>query len=528
MTISLIVFAQNEKELKTFCNNNKHIMNILEVYIIKTQDYCCESTFPENFIFQEGKSLGAKVSSALRRMQSDIVTYMDALSVYFDETLSSVKEIFENHKEINWIIGKKYICDENGKELYEALKIYPQSLIIKGGFGVHADNCILQEASFFRHKILSNRDMEELNKYNYAIDFCLWKIIAKKEKLYTVNSIYVKSIKREIDINILDKRKKEMKIIQGDDELSQREKFLLDSIDGLNCSENQNIINSFYVLDPYGNKYNKKREQKLTIITICYNDKDVYVTCESIVNQTMQNFEWIVIDGGSCKEILSIIQQYSSRIDYFISEKDNGVYNAMNKGIKRAKGQFINFMNSGDIFNSCDVLEKVFSREKFNGEVLYGKEKRILPGRKVFIQDFPNKIDKNFFFNFFLAHQSMFVKASLFDKYGLYDESFKISSDNEKNLLFISHNVKFEKLDYIIAARVLDGISDDEENKEKREKEKRIRREKYFSDNEILELMDEVKEDSFLPLFRVKSYAKEKIKKYYILNCMILKTIRYS
>ena len=98
--------------------------------------------------------------------------------------------------------------------------------------------------------------------------------------------------------------------------------------------------------------------KKLSIITICYNEPNLEETCKSIVNQTWQDFEWIVVDGGSNEETQKIWDKYKYRIDKFISEPDNGRYNAMNKGIAQAHGEFLNFMNSGDFFYNNLFIRK--------------------------------------------------------------------------------------------------------------------------------------------------------------------------
>lgn len=98
---------------------------------------------------------------------------------------------------------------------------------------------------------------------------------------------------------------------------------------------------------------------KISIITINYNDKiGLSKTINSVLNQSWQKFEFIVIDGGSNDGGLEVIEQFKDKIDYWVSEPDKGVYNAMNKGIKVAKGEYLIFMNSGDTFYDDQVLEK--------------------------------------------------------------------------------------------------------------------------------------------------------------------------
>ena len=116
---------------------------------------------------------------------------------------------------------------------------------------------------------------------------------------------------------------------------------------------------------------------KFSIITINYNNKDgLEMTINSVLGQSFQGFEYIIIDGGSTDGSIDIIKKYESRIDYWVSEPDNGVYNAMNKGIRKATGDYINFMNSGDAYHSSSAL----------GTVVIMKQRKVLHTR------FPHKM----------------------------------------------------------------------------------------------------------------------------------------
>ena len=112
----------------------------------------------------------------------------------------------------------------------------------------------------------------------------------------------------------------------------------------------------------------------VSVVTVVYNDEThVESTILSVLNQTFQNIEYIIIDGGSKDATPSIINKYSDRLAFYISEKDNGVYDAMNKAIRVANGEWIIFMNSGDSFYEKETLEKVFSRYQDKGEgLIYG------------------------------------------------------------------------------------------------------------------------------------------------------------
>lgn len=169
---------------------------------------------------------------------------------------------------------------------------------------------------------------------------------------------------------------------------------------------------------------------KLSIITINYNDKKgLEKTIKSVVHQTYKDFEYIVIDGKSNDGSKEVIEQYKDYFDYSVSEPDTGIYNAMNKGIVKANGEYLQFLNSGDWFVDEFVLEKMFS-EFWECDLLYGNCRIILPDGKIKIKR-PLETELSFFtfLNDTLNHQSVFISHKLFKKYGLYDENLKIASD---------------------------------------------------------------------------------------------------
>ena len=221
----------------------------------------------------------------------------------------------------------------------------------------------------------------------------------------------------------------------------------------------------------------------LTIITVCYNEKNVERTCESIIGQTFQDFEWVVIDGGSGPETLAILEKYKKRLDIFISEKDKGVYDAMNKGIGLAGGIWLNFMNAGDTFFDNSVLEKIFLKNivqgrtgglntssscpgkvysDYNGtDVLYGTSRSILEDGTFTLQKLPKdgKLNHAFWQSNCLNHQACFFKKELFEKFGPYNEKYKIRADFEKMLLFLKRGCKFRSLKSPVSNFYMDGIS---------------------------------------------------------------------
>lgn len=163
---------------------------------------------------------------------------------------------------------------------------------------------------------------------------------------------------------------------------------------------------------------------KFSIITINYNNAEgLRKTIESVINQTYKDYEYIIIDGGSTDGSTDVIKEYADKITYWISEKDDGIYNAMNKGVAVAKGDYCNFMNSGDVFYNKTVLEKVddenYVEDIMTGDLLFNNGCLCISPKQVTMKDFYYKT---------LFHQASFIRTSLL-KEKPYDETLKIASD---------------------------------------------------------------------------------------------------
>ena len=170
---------------------------------------------------------------------------------------------------------------------------------------------------------------------------------------------------------------------------------------------------------------------KISIVTINYNNPSgLKKTIESVVNQTWKNFEYIIIDGGSTNGDLEIIQYYQDQINYWVSEPDKGVYNAMNKGIKKATGDFIIFMNSGDVFNDNNVLENTVPLFNKDAYFIYGNNYKEKENSKR-LKTYSSKLTFSFFYTSSLNHQATFIKRDVFTELFYYDENKKIVSDWE-------------------------------------------------------------------------------------------------
>lgn len=177
---------------------------------------------------------------------------------------------------------------------------------------------------------------------------------------------------------------------------------------------------------------------KLSVITINYNNCDgLRKTIESVVNQTWRNFEYIIIDGGSTDGSLDVIKEFADQIDYWVSEPDKGIYNALNKGVEKAQGEYCNFMNSGDCFYSLDVLEKVFSGNPI-ADIICGNT------QLDYLKTPPKEISLDFLFNSSICHQCAFIRTSLMKKYG-YDEKYKIVADRK----FFLQALLFDNCSYL-------------------------------------------------------------------------------
>ena len=199
--------------------------------------------------------------------------------------------------------------------------------------------------------------------------------------------------------------------------------------------------------------------KKLSIITINYNNLEgLKRTVESVINQTWQEFEYVVIDGGSTDRSAEYIESQSNRIDYWVSEPDKGIYNAMNKGIAKATGEYLLFLNSGDDFVDVKVLEENYTHLIKNDIICFNINVENQNG--FFVKKCPEQLTFSFFFNDTLPHQSTFIKRDLFHKYGYYDEDFKIIADWKFFILgVIVNDWTYKKIDATLTNYSFGGIS---------------------------------------------------------------------
>ena len=197
---------------------------------------------------------------------------------------------------------------------------------------------------------------------------------------------------------------------------------------------------------------------KLSIITVNLNDKaGLEKTVKSVISQSFSDFEFIIIDGQSTDGSIDVIDQYKSKISYWVSEKDSGIYNAMNKAIDLVSGDWICFMNSGDMIYDSNVLKNVLPNFDDELDVVYGdwevryeNKKRVLKGD----EDIEN-IWKGMLF----SHQSCFVKKDILKQYK-FNETNRITADYELFYTLYKANKKFRYIPMIVASVSAGGLSD--------------------------------------------------------------------
>lgn len=197
-------------------------------------------------------------------------------------------------------------------------------------------------------------------------------------------------------------------------------------------------------------------EKKISIVTVCYNAVDtIEKTIKSVIYQSYDDIEYIIIDGGSTDGTINIIKKYSDQIAYWISEPDKGIYDAMNKGAQHASGKYIIYMNSGDTFVNSDVINDLSGAFSKDSDIIYGDNIMIYEGKSVYHKArFFSKKDTNLPFN----HQSTLTKTELI-KLNPFDLRYKIAGDYH---FFFNRYIIGNSFQYIplpIANYSMDGIS---------------------------------------------------------------------
>lgn len=204
---------------------------------------------------------------------------------------------------------------------------------------------------------------------------------------------------------------------------------------------------------------------KLSIITINYNDAEgLERTIQSVITQTFHDYEFIIIDGGSTDSSVDVIKKYESYINYWVSEPDGGIYPGMNKGLRQAKGEYVNFMNGGDCYHSSDVLEKIFALE-IDADIITGAHsenglRNVGKGGVTMLDLYKWAID----------HQASFIRREIALRHP-YDEKYRIVSDWKFFIeALVLDNCSFYYTDTLVVDVDMDGISNTNFELDKKER----------------------------------------------------------
>jgi glycosyltransferase involved in cell wall biosynthesis len=202
-----------------------------------------------------------------------------------------------------------------------------------------------------------------------------------------------------------------------------------------------------------------QRQPLVSIITVCRNsEKTIAKTIESVLNQTHSNLEYIIIDGLSNDRTMEIVKQYEHTFKgrmRWISEHDDGIYDAMNKGIARAQGEVIGIINSDDWYEPEAVNIAVSAIKNNSTVIAYGMLRFYKDGREWMVQ----RNSHNYLQEFMIPHPASFVPKALYNKYGVFNTLYRYAADYEFMLRLHYAGVKFIPLDKIIANFQMEGVS---------------------------------------------------------------------
>ncbi|WP_418301555.1 glycosyltransferase family 2 protein [Lysinibacillus fusiformis] len=207
---------------------------------------------------------------------------------------------------------------------------------------------------------------------------------------------------------------------------------------------------------------------KISIITACYNsEQTIEQTIQSVLGQTYENIEYIIIDGASTDRTMEVVEKYRDRIDKIVSEPDKGIYDAFNKGVSKSTGTIVHFLNAGDYYLDNGVLETILERFKKDStlDYVHGILKTIDPiTRQTDYYNFPTNTDvkESLIKGYAIPHPSFFVKKTCFDKFGYFNTNYKIAADTRlmaKCLLDLESQGTF--IEKVTTVFEKDGISSD-------------------------------------------------------------------
>ena len=223
---------------------------------------------------------------------------------------------------------------------------------------------------------------------------------------------------------------------------------------------------------------------KLSIITVNFNDAEgLERTIKSVISQSFKDYEFIIIDGGSTDGSVDVIKKYEKYINYWVSEPDGGIYQGMNKGLRRAKGDYLNFMNGGDSYHSSHVLEKLFSLN-VDVDIITGAHAE--NGLRNVGKEGVTMLD---LYKWAIDHQASFIRREVALRYP-YDEKYRIVSDWKFFIeALIFDNCSFYYTDTIVVDVDMKGISNTHSELDRKERElvlKELFPERVLKDYQVL------------------------------------------
>mgnify|MGYP000168027509 CR=1 FL=1 len=208
--------------------------------------------------------------------------------------------------------------------------------------------------------------------------------------------------------------------------------------------------------------FNKKTEYNkplISIITVSYNSSStIEDTIKSVLILPYKNIDYIIIDGGSDDTTVEKIKKYDNQINYWISESDNGIYDAMNKGIQCAQGEYLFFLNSDDVFINTSINEIYNILISLEYDIVYGNIK--IKGKDIITKPISKTKSKNIgYLEPWLKQPASFIKKSVYNKLGNFDVRFNISGDTEFLMRVVKSDFKDCYLDIPFTQFSIDGIS---------------------------------------------------------------------
>lgn len=236
------------------------------------------------------------------------------------------------------------------------------------------------------------------------------------------------------------------------------------------------------------------RRPLISIVTINFNNsRGLARTLRGMAEQTYKNYEQIVVDGGSDDGSIDVIQDSNFKVDRWVSEPDNGIYHAMNKGIRMARGKYLLFLNSGD--HLLEARSLATAAELLTDKDIYYFSLKIIPASGEgdgWNKTYPSLLTFSFFTHDTLPHQSSFLKSNLFNRFGLYDEQLRMGGDWKYFLMCVCrHNCSYSYDPRVIGVFYADGLSSSPEAPALHEAEHKL-----VLESEFPAFLDDLKQQS--------------------------------